>query len=185
MHSWANCGHWGTKIPKSPTWSESESRSEDSLRPHELYSLWNSPGQNSGVGSLSLLQEIFPTEGSNPGLPHCRQILCQLSHKGSQRGELGAKAGSCECPLHTTNPGLTPSLTPNKEAAQCPALGGSREGNLLLVLSSSAAAGPQRSLAWISSWPLISFYWLKRPSTLVRNTVLKPSENAQQALGAC
>ena len=36
---------------------------------------WNSPGQNTGVGSLSLLQGIFPTQGSNPGLPHCRWIL--------------------------------------------------------------------------------------------------------------
>ena len=40
----------------------------DSLRPHELYSPWNSPGQNTGVGSLSLLQGIFPTQGSNPGI---------------------------------------------------------------------------------------------------------------------
>jgi len=44
---------------------------------------WNSPGQNTGVGSCSLLQRIFPTQGSNPGLPHCRQILYQLSHQGS------------------------------------------------------------------------------------------------------
>ena len=44
---------------------------------------WNSPGQNTGVGSPSLLQEIFPTQGSNPGLLHCRQILYYLSHKGS------------------------------------------------------------------------------------------------------
>ena len=57
----------------------------DSLRPHGLYSPWNSPGQNTGVGSLSLLQEVFPTQGSNPDLPHCRQILHQLSHKGSSR----------------------------------------------------------------------------------------------------
>ena len=49
------------------------------------YSPWNSPGQNIGVGSLSLLQGIFPTQGSNPGLPHCRQILYQLSHKRSPR----------------------------------------------------------------------------------------------------
>ena len=41
-----------------------------------------SPGQNTGVGSLSLLQGIFPTQGSNPGLPHCRWIPYQLSHKG-------------------------------------------------------------------------------------------------------
>ena len=43
---------------------------------------WNSPGQNTGAGSFPLLQEIFPTQGSNPGLPHCRWILYQLSHKG-------------------------------------------------------------------------------------------------------
>ena len=46
-----------------------ESRSVDSLRPHGLYSPWNSPGQNTGVGSLSLLRGIFPTQGSNTGLP--------------------------------------------------------------------------------------------------------------------
>ena len=45
----------------------------------------NSPGQNTGVGSLSLLQGIFSTHGLNPGLPHCRQILYQLSHQGSPR----------------------------------------------------------------------------------------------------
>ena len=43
------------------------------------------PGQNTGVGSLSLLQGIFPTQGSNPGLLHCRRILNQLNHKGSPR----------------------------------------------------------------------------------------------------
>ena len=63
--------------------SESASRSvvSNSLRPHGLYSPWNSPGQNTGVGSLSLFQGIFPTQGSNPGLLHCRRILYQLSHK--------------------------------------------------------------------------------------------------------
>ena len=106
-------------------YSESESRSvmSDSLQLHGLYSPWNSPGQNTGVGSLSLLQGIFPgiepksptlqtnslpaepqgkpentgvgscfllqgtfpTQGSNPGLPHCRLILYQLSHQESQR----------------------------------------------------------------------------------------------------
>ena len=57
----------------------------DSLQCHGLYSPWNSPGQHTGKGSLSLLQGIFPTQGSNPGLPHCRWILYQLSHKGSPR----------------------------------------------------------------------------------------------------
>ena len=63
--------------------SESHSVMSDSLRPHGLYSPWNSPGQNIGVGSLSLLQGIFPTQGSHPGLPHCRWILYQLSYQGS------------------------------------------------------------------------------------------------------
>ena len=48
-----------------------------------LYSLWNSPSQNTGVGSLSLLQGTFPTQGLNPGFLHYRQILYPLSHKGS------------------------------------------------------------------------------------------------------
>ena len=61
--------------------SESHSVVSYSLQPHGLYSLWNSPGQNTGVGSFSLLQGIFTTQGSNPGLPHFRQILYQLSHK--------------------------------------------------------------------------------------------------------
>ena len=69
------------------TESESEGRSvlSNSLRPHGLYSPWNSPGQNTVVGCLSFFQGMFPTQGSNPGLPHCRQILYQLSHKGSPR----------------------------------------------------------------------------------------------------
>ena len=62
------------------------SRVSDSLQPHGLYSPWNSPGQNTGVGSHSLLQSILKTQGSNPGLLHCRRILYQLSHKGRQVG---------------------------------------------------------------------------------------------------
>jgi len=46
---------------------------------------WNSSGQDTRVGSSSLLQEIFPTQGSNPGLWHCRWILYQLNHQGSPR----------------------------------------------------------------------------------------------------
>ena len=57
----------------------------DSLQPHGLYSPQNSPGQNTGVGSHSLLQGIFPAQGSNPGLSHCRWILYQLSHQGNPR----------------------------------------------------------------------------------------------------
>ena len=71
----------------SYTLTESKSRSvvSNSLRPYGLYSPWNSPGQKTGVSSRSLLQGIFPTQGSNPGLPHCRWILEQLSHKGCSR----------------------------------------------------------------------------------------------------
>ena len=71
--------------------SEARSVVSDSLWPHGLYSPWNSPVQNTGVGSLSLFQPrtsiswIFPTQGSNPGLPHCRRILYRLSHKGSPK----------------------------------------------------------------------------------------------------
>ena len=62
----------------------------NSLQPHGLYSPWNSPGQNTGAGSLSLLQGIFPTQGSNTGLPYCKQILNQLSHKGSPNSGVGS-----------------------------------------------------------------------------------------------
>ena len=58
------------------------------LRPQGLYSPWDSPGQNTGVGSLSLLHGSFSTQGStNPGLPHCRQILYQLSQQGTPSWE--------------------------------------------------------------------------------------------------
>ena len=49
------------------------------LQPSKLLCPWNSPGQNTGVSSLSLLQEIFPTQGLNPGHLHCRQTLYHLS----------------------------------------------------------------------------------------------------------
>ena len=68
--------------------SESESRLivSDSLRPHGLQPAsflcpWNCPGKNTGVGCHSLLQGVFPTQRSNPGLLHCRHILYHLSHQ--------------------------------------------------------------------------------------------------------
>ena len=62
----------------------------DSLRLHGLYSArllgpWNSPGRNTAVGSLSFLQGILPTQESNPGILHCRQILYHLSQQGRPR----------------------------------------------------------------------------------------------------
>ena len=84
---------WELPLQLAQVWSlvrklsESESHSvvSDSLRPRGLCSPWHSPGQNTGVSSLFLLQGIFPTQGSNPGLLHCRQILYQVSHKESPR----------------------------------------------------------------------------------------------------
>ena len=83
---------------QTPSWQDQSSRSCPcvclvaqlylTLHPHELQPArllcpWDSPGENTGVGCHALLQEIFPTQGSNPGLPHCRQILYWLSHQGS------------------------------------------------------------------------------------------------------
>ena len=71
---------------KNSSWhveSESCSVMSDSFQPHGLHSPWNSLGQNTGVGSFSLLQGIFPTQGLIPGLLHCNQILYRLSHQGS------------------------------------------------------------------------------------------------------
>ena len=68
--------------------SESCSVISDSLQPHGLQPArllcpWDSPGQDTGVGSHSLFQGIFPTQGSKPGLLHFRQIIYQLSYQGS------------------------------------------------------------------------------------------------------
>ena len=75
-------GSLPTELSEKPQ-IESHPFTSNSLQPHGLYSPWNSPGQNTGVGSISLLQGIFPTQGLNPGLLHCRWILYQLSHEGS------------------------------------------------------------------------------------------------------
>ena len=76
-------------VPPLTTRGESEGEScsvvSDSLRPGGLCSPWTSPGQNTGVGGLSLLQGIFPTQRSNPGLPHRRWILYQPSQQGRRR----------------------------------------------------------------------------------------------------
>ena len=53
------------------------------LQPTRLLCPWNSPGQHTGVGCHSVRQGIFPTQGLNPSLLHCRRILYRLSHQGS------------------------------------------------------------------------------------------------------
>ena len=73
--------------------SVSHSVVSSSLQPQGLYPArllcpWNSPGKNIGVHCHSLLQGIFPTQGSNPGLQHCRHILFHLSHQGSPQYDI-------------------------------------------------------------------------------------------------
>ena len=65
-----------------------KSESEVALRPHGLYPTrllcpWDFPGNSTGVDCHFLLQGIFPNQGLNPGLPHCRPTLYHLSHQGS------------------------------------------------------------------------------------------------------
>ena len=76
IHDWFPLGLTGlislqSKGLSSECESESHSIMSDSLWPHRLYTPWNCPGQNTGVGSLSLFQGIFTTQGSDPGLSHC------------------------------------------------------------------------------------------------------------------
>ena len=65
---------------------------------------WNSSGQNTGVGSCSLFHAIFPTQGLKPGLPHCRWILYQLSHRGNPKYIVW------KSPIYTSYVNLTKSL---------------------------------------------------------------------------
>ena len=64
----------------------SDSVQPHSLGPTRLLHPWDSPGESTGVGCHFLLQGIFPTQGSNPSLLHCRQTLYPLNHQGSRRG---------------------------------------------------------------------------------------------------
>ena len=88
-----------------------------SLQPCRLYSPWNSPGQNTGVG-LSLLQGIFPTQGLNPGLPHCGRILYHLSHQGGPRilewEAYPFSRGYSQCRNQTGSPALQVDSLPAK-----------------------------------------------------------------------
>ena len=83
LFGWVPSLFWNYYNTVNHLWSESRSVVSDSSWPCGLYSPWNSPGQNTGVGSHSFLQGIFPTQGSNSGPLHCRWILYQLSHQGS------------------------------------------------------------------------------------------------------
>ena len=80
-----SCTHWRRYIFVIHVVKESESESEsflvvcNSLQPNGLFMEFSRP-ESEGVGSLSLLQGIFPTQEWNRGLPHCRQILYHLNY---------------------------------------------------------------------------------------------------------
>ena len=99
-----------------PSCSASRLVVSDSLWPHGLYSPWNSPGQNTAVGSFSLLRGIFPTQGANLGLPHYRKIFYQLSHKGSPRILEGVVY---PFPVDLPDPGIKPG-SPTLQADSLP-----------------------------------------------------------------
>ena len=81
--SWVHLsGKWKSEIVSQSVMSNSLA-TPWTIQPARFLCPWNSLRKNTGVGSRSLLQGIFPTEGSNPGLLHCRQILYCLSHQGS------------------------------------------------------------------------------------------------------
>ena len=84
-------------MPKSE--SANHSVMSNSLQPHGLYSPWNSPGQNAGVCSLSLLQRVFPTQKLNRDLLHCRCILYQLSYQGSPTRSCLTLCNPIDCSL--------------------------------------------------------------------------------------
>ena len=77
---------WGVESERKWKWSRSvvsNSLGSCELYPTRLLCPWDSPGKSTGVGCHFLLQGIFLTQGSNPGLLHCRQMLYLLSHQGS------------------------------------------------------------------------------------------------------
>ena len=72
----------GSELGRLEKWKWSHSVLSNSLQPARLLHPWDFPGKNIGMGCCFFLQGIFPTQGLNPGLPHCRQTLYCLSHQG-------------------------------------------------------------------------------------------------------
>ena len=87
LWEWTKTERNQTKIRCLASYQTDISKSLSCVRhgrwPARLLHPWDSPGKNTGVCCHSLLQGIFPTQGSNPGLPHCRQTLYHLNQQGS------------------------------------------------------------------------------------------------------
>ena len=137
---------FGIHIHRKKSESERHPVASNSLRPHGLYSPWNSPGNYTGVGSCSLLQGIFSTQGLNPGLLHCRWILYQLSHKGSARIKVAYPF----------------SREGNGNPLQCPCLENPRDGGAWWAAVYGVAQSRTR-LKWLSSSSILSPVYLPDP----------------------
>ena len=83
---------------------------------------WDSPGKNTGVGCYALLQGIFPTQRSNPGLPHCRRILYHLSHPQFNSVQFSRSVLSDSLRPHESQHARPPcpSPTPRVHPDSCP-----------------------------------------------------------------
>ena len=159
----------------------------NSLWPHGLYSPWNSPGQHTGVGSLSFFQGIFLSQGSNPGLLHCRQIFLSAEPEGKPKNtgmcslsllqgifptqELNQGLLHCRRILYQLSyegsPGLLPILVPK---VSCPRkLLSPRQPGQLVYLSCSHVLVHEPPLGpWLTQ-PMVLVLKLDRsPSLLLR-----------------
>ena len=129
---------------------QSHSAVPDSLQPSwtiqstKLLCPWNSPGKNTGVGSHSLLQGIFPTRGSNMGLLHCWQIFYHLGHRGSPKFGFKQAQKGCLTLVHINVPEhtLDPSRSHSTPEAHLEMLTAAREGQTSChVLSRQLSTG--------------------------------------------
>ena len=99
---WANAEATGSlfwlvlTLTTASPWKWKLASSRPTLQPHGLYSSWDSPGQNTGVGSLSLLQQVFLTQESHQGLLHWRQILYQTENYHESPETLSSVKWGCD-----------------------------------------------------------------------------------------
>ena len=125
------CVWWLPKVEYNSISKVKLSQSCPTLWDPMEYSPWNSPGQNTGEDCRSLLQGIFPIQESNPGLPHGRRILYQLSHQGSisllQINNISSVQFSCSGVSDSLRPHESqharptcPSSTPEVYPNSCP-----------------------------------------------------------------
>ena len=114
----------------------------NSLRPHGLYSPWNSPGQNSGVGSLFLLQGIFPTQVLNPGLSHWASLVAQLVKNLPEMQETPVQFLGWEDPLEKEK-ATHCSILAWRIPWLCKSMGSQRVRHNWATFTARASAGPR------------------------------------------